>query len=79
MSIRIGRRWIEDIRWVRYIDRYRKQEGRWRFAKRVVTCDYVSQRPARIEDGVIGMAAGTRAMPNCRSDCPGAAAAVSPS
>jgi hypothetical protein len=50
--------WIEDIRWARYIDRYRKNDGRWRFAKRVVTYDYVSQRPAQIEDGTIGDGSG---------------------
>ena len=50
--------WIEDIRWVRYIDRYRRQEDYWRFAKRVVTYDYVSQRPAQIEDGTIGDGTG---------------------
>lgn len=27
----------------RYIDRYRKEDGRWRFAKRVVTYDMRSQ------------------------------------
>lgn len=38
--------WQEDIRWVRYIDRYRKEEdGCWRFAKRVVTYDHGSRRP----------------------------------
>lgn len=38
--------WLEDIRWVRYIDRYRKAtDGRWRFAKRVVTYDHQSLRP----------------------------------
>ena len=50
--------WIEDIRWVRYIDRYRKDDSRWRFAKRVVTYDYKSQRPAQIEDGAIGDGSG---------------------
>jgi ketosteroid isomerase-like protein len=50
--------WIEDIRWARYIDRYRKDAGRWRFARRVVTYDYVSQRPALIEDGAIGDGTG---------------------
>lgn len=35
--------WLEDIRWVRYIDRYRREaDGRWRFAKRIVTYDHRS-------------------------------------
>jgi ketosteroid isomerase-like protein len=38
--------WLEDFMCVRYIDRYRKQEGRWRFAQRVVTYDMRSRRPA---------------------------------
>lgn len=37
--------WIEDLMCARYIDRYRKEDGRWRFAKRVVTYDMRSQRP----------------------------------
>jgi len=38
--------WIEDFMCVRYIDRYRKEDdGRWRFAKRVVTYDMRTQRP----------------------------------
>lgn len=37
--------WIEDFMCVRYIDRYRKEEGRWRFAKRVVTYDLRTARP----------------------------------
>jgi SnoaL-like domain len=36
--------WLEDFMCVRYIDRYRKNEGVWRFAQRVVTYDYRSQR-----------------------------------
>lgn len=49
--------WLEDIRWVRYIDRYRKEsDGRWRFAKRIVTYDHrsvgpITQVPAAIDDG----------------------------
>lgn len=39
--------WKEDFMCVRYLDRYRRgQDGRWRFAKRVVTYDMRSQRPA---------------------------------
>ncbi len=38
--------WLEDFMCVRYIDRYRRgDDGRWRFAKRVVTYDLRSQRP----------------------------------
>jgi hypothetical protein len=43
--------WLEDLRLVRYIDHYRKEEGNWRFAKRVVTYDYSSTRPAQIPAG----------------------------
>jgi hypothetical protein len=37
--------WLEDFMAVRYIDRYRKEDGHWRFAKRVVTYDMRSTRP----------------------------------
>ena len=37
--------WLEDFGLVRYIDRYRREEGRWRFAQRVVSYDVRSQRP----------------------------------
>ncbi len=38
--------WLEDFMTVRYIDRYRRcEDGRWRFAKRVVTYDLRSRRP----------------------------------
>jgi hypothetical protein len=37
--------WLEDFMCVRYIDRYRREEGRWRFAKRVVSYDMRSIRP----------------------------------
>ena len=37
----------EDLMLVRYIDRYRRcDDGRWRFAQRVVTYDFRSRRPA---------------------------------
>lgn len=36
---------MEDIQCVRYIDKYRKEDGRWLFADRVVTFDNRSQRP----------------------------------
>lgn len=38
--------WLEDLGLVRYIDRYRREDGRWRFAQRVVTYDLRRQRPA---------------------------------
>jgi len=68
--------WLEDFMCVRYIDRYRRDgDGRWRFAKRVVTYDMKSRRPAptpesageAIEDASYGhlnhrlFARGTRA------------------
>jgi hypothetical protein len=38
--------WQEDFMCVRYIDRYRRcEDGRWRFAKRVVTYDLKTRRP----------------------------------
>jgi ketosteroid isomerase-like protein len=37
--------WMEDFMAVRYLDRYRReQDGRWRFAKRVVTYDLKVRR-----------------------------------
>ena len=40
--------WQEDLMCVRYIDRYRREEGRWRFAQRVVTYDLRIQRPMSV-------------------------------
>lgn len=38
--------WIEDLIAVRYLDHYRKEaDGRWRFAKRLVTYDMRRQTP----------------------------------
>ena len=38
--------WIEDFMAVRYLDRYRREtDGRWRFAKRLVTYDLKARRP----------------------------------
>jgi len=37
--------WTEDFMCVRYLDRYRREDGRWRFAKRVVTYDMRTARP----------------------------------
>jgi hypothetical protein len=40
--------YVEDIQLVRYLDRYRKEDGRWRFAAREVAFDLMVKRP--IED-----------------------------
>jgi hypothetical protein len=40
------------------IDRYRREEGRWRFAKRVVTYAYNSRRPASVTASTTPDAAG---------------------
>ena len=37
--------YAEDLKLVRYIDRYRKENGRWLFASRVVTFDHESNHP----------------------------------
>ena len=37
--------YVEDLKAVRYVDRYRKENGRWLFASRVVTFDHESVRP----------------------------------
>ena len=37
--------YVEDFKAVRYIDRYRKESGRWLFASRVVAFDHESIRP----------------------------------
>jgi ketosteroid isomerase-like protein len=43
--------WLEDFMCVRYLDRYRRgSDGRWRFAKRVVTYDMRSRRPHTLPD-----------------------------
>lgn len=36
---------VEDLMVVRYIDNYVKEDGRWMFARRVVTFDLQAQRP----------------------------------
>jgi hypothetical protein len=36
---------VEDVQLVRYLDRYRKEDGRWRFARREVAFDVHVQRP----------------------------------
>ena len=43
--------WTEDFMTVRYIDSYRKDAGRWKFAKRVVTYDLKLRRPAPAPQG----------------------------
>ena len=42
---------LEDVKAVRYIDRYRNESGRWLFASRVVTFDLESARPVPTSDG----------------------------
>jgi hypothetical protein len=37
--------YVEDLQTVRYLDQYRKEDGRWRFAQRDVIFDAVSVRP----------------------------------
>jgi hypothetical protein len=49
--------WVEDLLCARYIDRYRREDGRWRFAKRVVRYDYNTRRPAQVPDRAIPDAA----------------------
>jgi len=43
--------WLHDLLVVRYIDRYRKVDGRWYFAKRVVTYDMRSTHPIPAPSG----------------------------
>ena len=43
--------WLEDFMAVRYIDRYRKEQGRWRFASRVVAFDHRFVRPVPTSAG----------------------------
>jgi len=43
--------WQEDLMAVRYIDRYRKEDGRWKFAQRIVSYDYKApRRPVQAHD-----------------------------
>jgi hypothetical protein len=42
---------VEDFKAVRYVDRYRKENGRWLFASRVVEFDYESARPIAAPPG----------------------------
>jgi SnoaL-like domain len=41
----------EDLQGVRYIDRYRKEKGRWLFAQRVVNFDFRTIRPVPTPKG----------------------------
>jgi hypothetical protein len=43
----------EDFAAVRYIDRYRKENGHWLFASRVVSFDHRSVRPVPIPEGPV--------------------------
>ena len=43
--------WLEDFMTVRYLDRYCKENGRWRFASRVVAFDHRSIRPIPTPEG----------------------------
>lgn len=43
--------WVEDLIAVRYIDRYRRESGQWRFSKRVVTFDMRTTRPCAAPKG----------------------------
>jgi ketosteroid isomerase-like protein len=43
--------YAEDFKAVRYIDRYRKEEDRWRFASRVVAFDHESAHPVPAPEG----------------------------
>ncbi|MDB5972223.1 MAG: nuclear transport factor 2 family protein [Hydrocarboniphaga sp.] len=47
--------WLEDFMCVRYIDRYRKQGGRWQFSQRVVTYDMRNRRPISSPDKPAGL------------------------
>lgn len=37
--------WLEDLQGVRYVDSYRKEDGRWRFSKRVLEFNFRTSRP----------------------------------
>lgn len=56
----------EDFMAVRYIDRYRRcSDGRWRFAKRVVSYDFKTRRPF-VGGGVLGLGAKDPSYDVCR-------------
>lgn len=51
--------WLEDFMCVRYLDRYRRgEDGRWRFARRIVTYDLQRRRPAQVPGPTADAAAG---------------------
>ncbi len=41
---------VEDLGGVRYVDRYRREDGRWLFASRVVRFDFRTMRPMQAPD-----------------------------
>jgi hypothetical protein len=42
---------LQDLAGVRYIDRYRREQGRWLFAQRVVTFDFRDIKPVPVPTG----------------------------
>lgn len=44
---------VEDLQLVRYVDRYRKEGGKWRFAARVVEFDLRNVRPIEVDDAAV--------------------------
>jgi hypothetical protein len=44
--------YVEDVMGVRYVDRYRKEDGRWKFAARVVEFDFRNARPIAAPEGL---------------------------
>jgi hypothetical protein len=43
--------WVEDIRGVRYLDKYAVEDGRWRFSDRQVLFDFTTVRPIPTPEG----------------------------
>jgi hypothetical protein len=54
---RSGSGYVEDFKAVRYIDRYCKEQGRWKFASRVVEFDHESALPIPTPEGPVPSAA----------------------
>lgn len=44
--------YLEDFMAVRYVDRYRRENGRWLFASRVVSFDFRTARPVPAPEGL---------------------------
>ena len=44
---------LEDFMLCRYIDSYRKEEGRWKFAHRVLAFDHHANRPFTVSDALV--------------------------